>query len=181
MKHRFCITLAILALFAVLPALRAQANPTAIQRGTIQAGVGYLYLNNDYTERKNGGLTLWGDYDFAQVSKFRIGVDATLNFGGIRSPDDIGENTYLVGPRFNYRRHKVELFAKALIGSGTISNQDNNTSSSFTVYSFGGGVDYRIQPRFKIRAEGEQQLWPSFQPSGLSPFAVSVGVLYVIR
>jgi hypothetical protein len=57
MKHRFCITLAILALFAVLPALRAQANPTAIQRGTIQAGVGYLYLNNDYTERKNGGLT----------------------------------------------------------------------------------------------------------------------------
>jgi hypothetical protein len=39
MKHRFCITLAILALFAVLPALRAQANPTAIQRGTIQAGV----------------------------------------------------------------------------------------------------------------------------------------------
>ena len=159
-----------------------QAVPTATRSGGIQAGVGITYLNNDYTQDHNGGITAWIDYDFAHLFHTTVGAEAEAHFTGIDSPNDIGENSYFIGPRFVYHfRERTQVFAKILVGRGTISNQDYNTASTYNAYAVGAGVDYHIARHYRIRGEVEQQKWPDFEPRTLSPLSVTIGVLYVIR
>lgn len=171
------------SLAAFLPNAQGQALATATRTGTIQAGVAGMFLNNDYTARKNEGLVVYGDYDFARLFHLYVGAEAEARFGGLISPDDIGENSYLVGPRLSYRRRNLRVYGKILVGRGTIFHDSptNNTSSSFNLYAGGAGVEYRIN-RFNIRLiDVEQQKWPNFEPNTLSPLAISVGVAYIIR
>ena len=180
----FAVILASLAAF--LPnAATGQALPTAVKSGTIQAGGAVEYLNNDYSElHHNAGPVIYVDYDFLRVFHLHAGLEAEARFGGIYSPDDIGENTYLIGPRLSYRRGNLNIYAKVLVGRGTIfhNSATNNTSSSFNVFAGGGGVEYRVRQRFNIRfIDVEEQKWPNFEPNTLSPFALSAGVAYIIR
>ena len=162
--------------------LHAQDIAAGRQYGQIQAGAGYLYLNNDYTDKAGQGISAWADYDIFRLYHIEIGAEAEVHLGGIETPDDIGENSYLIGPRFGlYRKHKLNIYGKPMFGRGTITNQLYNTSSSFNLYAFGGGVDYRVARKYNVRAEVEEQKWPNFEPHTLSPIAFSVGVLYVIR
>ena len=168
--------------FLLLPSMHAQAVPTAIKTGSIEAGAGVTYLNNDYSTRKNGGVTAWADYDFLHYFHVTVGADLQLNFTGIISPDDIGENSYLLGPRFSHRFYdKYQVYGKIDFGRATISNQLYHTSSSYNVYAFGGGLDYHVARRYNIRAEVDEQKWGNFEPHTLSPITASIGVLYVIR
>ena len=163
--------------FAVIPAMHAQAVYTASRSGRIEAGAGYMYLHNDYVDQANYGLSLWGDYDFTRL----IGAEIEAHFGGIITPRDIGENAYLVGPRFSYRKHGVQVYGKVMFGRGTITNQVYDTSSSYNAIAGGGGVEYRILRKIKIRGDVEEQKWPGFQPRTLSPLSVTVGAMYVIH
>ena len=168
--------------FLLLPSLHAQAVATAIKTGSIEAGAGVTYLNNDYSPHHNDGITAWADYDFLHYFHTTIGADVQLNFTGIIAKDDIGENSYLVGPRFSHRFYdKYQLYGKIDFGRGTISNQLYKTSSSFNIYSFGGGLDYHVARHYNIRAEVDEQKWGNFEPHTLSPITASVGVLYIIR
>ena len=164
-------------------AARTQAIPTATKSGSIQAGVGAMYLDNDFTDRSNKGLSFWGDYDFLHYKGLRVGAELEAHLGGIITPDDIGENSYLAGGRVSfYRRYHLDAYGKFMGGRATITNQDTNAASSFNVYAFGGGIDYRVAHRINIRAvDFELQKWPNFEPHTLSPYAISVGVMYIIR
>ena len=171
------------ALIVAVPAVHAQAVYAATESTRIQAGVGGLYLHNDYTDKAGQGLSIWVDYDFKNFRGFEIGVEAAAHFGGIITPDDIGENSYLIGPRVSYKKRRLDIYGKLLVGRATITNQLLNQSSSFNVLpAFGGGVDYRVSRKFNIRAvDFELQQWPDFEPHTLSPYAISVGVMYIIR
>lgn len=161
-----------------LPSLHAQADYTAFRTTRIQAGAGGLYLNNDFTEHSNKGVSAWADYDFNRL----LGVEASVHFGSIVSPDDIGENSYSIGPRISYRRKRAAFYAKLLFGRGSITNQQTNTSSTYNSYTYGGGLDYRLSQHFNLRVvDFEQQKWPNFEPNTLSPLAISVGLMYIIR
>ncbi len=166
-------------LLILAPALHGQAVPGGTFRSHIQAGAGVMYLNNDYTDRSNKGISIWGDYDFTHL----VGVEVEAHFGGIITPDDIGENSYLVGPRVMYHRRRLTVYGKLIVGRGTITNQLYNQSSSYNILpAFGGGVDYRVTHNLNIRAvDAELQKWPNFEPNTLSPLAISVGLMYVIR
>ena len=169
---------AFVCLFVLASSLRAQDVYAAINNTRIQAGAGYLYLRNDYYDRPNGGLTAWADYDFSRF----LGAEVEVHFGGIVSPDDIGENSYLLGPRLSYRRKHFTLYGKILVGRGSISNQNFHISSSYDIYAYGGGLEYKVTRRINLRAfDIEEQTWPHFFPHPLSPIAVSVGAMYVIR
>ena len=169
--------------FLLLPSLHAQAVPTATKSGTIEAGAGVTLLDPDYAPKNDGGVTAWVDGDFFHFYHVTIGVDIQLNFTGVIAPDDIGENSYLVGPRFSHRFFgKYQVYGKIDFGRGTISNQLYKTSSSFNIVpAFGGGVDYHLARHYNVRAEVVEQKWPNFEPHTLSPITASVGVLYVIR
>ena len=172
------LTSAVLLSFA--PALQAQALPTATRSTNIEVGAGVLRLEPDYVDDPNYGIFVWADYAFRRY----FGVEAEANFGGLEAKDDIGENTYFIGPRGTYHFRKATLFAKVMFGRGTITNQAygfNNASSSYNAYSFGAGVDYRLYRFINGRVQYEEQKWPSFKPHTLSPSQVSVGVAYVFH
>ena len=125
---------------------------------------------------------IYGTYDFLKIKHIGIGIDAEVKLDGIVSPTDIGEDTYLVGPRFNvFKRGKVNVYGKVLIGRGSIFNQDNNTSSAYNVFAYGGGVEYRFLPKFNLRGDVELQQWPNFSPNTLSPISATIGVAYILR
>ena len=183
---KLCTLASILAsLAAFLPnAAISQARPTASKSGSVQAGVAGMYLDNDYSVRHNAGPVVYGDYDFLHLFYIDAGLEAEARFGGIYSPDDIGENSYLIGPRLSVRRANLKVYAKVLVGRGTIFHNSisDNTSSSFNDIAYGGGLEYRVKQRFNVRViDAELQKWLNFYPHILSPFALSAGVAYIIR
>ena len=179
MKQLLKTLFGVISLLILIPVLHGQAVPSGIFRSHIQAGAGVMYLDNDYSDRANQGISVWGDYDFTHL----VGVEVEAHFGGIITPDDIGENSYLVGPRFMYHKRKFTGYAKIMLGRGTITNQLLNQSSTFNIVpAYGGGLEYRVAHSLNIRVvDFELQKWPNFEPNTLSPFAISVGLMYVIR
>jgi hypothetical protein len=177
------ITLSLAALVTLIPSLHAQSVYAAKQYFRIQAGAGGMYLDNDYTNRSAKGVAVWGDVDFTHYKSLMIGAEVEAHFGGIITPDDIGENSYLVGPRVSYTKRRFTVYGKLMVGRATITNQDLNLSSSYNVLpAFGGGLEYRVSRHWNIRAvDIEVQKWPDFEPTTLSPFSVAVGASYIIR
>jgi Outer membrane protein beta-barrel domain len=182
-KLGFTTIFSLAGLLLLSPAMHAQAIYAAKQNFRIQAGAAFLHLNNDYSPKPGEGLTAWVDVDLKRFHGVLVGAEVEANFGGIITPDDFGENTYLVGPRFSYQIHKLNLYGKVLVGRGTLTNQIRDISSTYNVLpAFGGGVEYRITRKINLRPVNfEYQQWPSFSPNGLTPLAISFGASYIIR
>ena len=173
-----CLFFSAASLLFLVPSSQAQADYTATKASRIQAGVGYLFLKPDYVETNIQGISFWGDYDFFKF----IGVEASVHLGNIITPSDLNENSYMIGPRFVYRKHKITGYAKFIFGRATITNTYFNLSSSYNAYAFGGGAEYKISHKINIRAiDFEYQQWPDFEPHTLSPIAITVGASYIIR
>jgi hypothetical protein len=177
------IALSFTALLVFVPALHAQAIYAAKEYFKLQAGAGVMYLNNDYTQKSAQGAAFWGDCDFTHFKGVLIGAEAEVHMGGIITPDDIGENSFLVGPRFTIHRGRIGVYGKILIGKATITNQDLNQSSTYNVVpAYGGGLDYRLNRKVNIRiVDFEMQKWPNFEPNTLSPVSITIGASYVIK
>ena len=160
----------------------AQAIPTASRTGgTIQVGAGGTFVSPDYTTETAKGFAVYGDYDFSR----HIGAEAELHFANISTSNGIGENTYLIGPRFTYRHRRLAFYGKVLFGIGQIDFKPPTfvaSTSSYGVYAIGGGLDVRATHHINVRAiDFELQKWPGFAPNGLSPTAITVGVAYVFH
>jgi len=158
-----------------------QAIPTASRAGQIQAGLGGLRLSPKFAQRDIQGLTFYADYNFAQ----HLGAEGEIHYSW-RTPSDVSENTYLIGPRYIVRHKKLAGYGKALFGVGHFGLQqgnfvDANTASYFT-YALGAGAEYQATRHINVRLiDFEAQKWPGFAKSGLSPYLFTVGVAWVFR
>ena len=162
----------------LVPSLGAQATYTANQRNRIQVGAGFAALVPDYTPGTILGFSGWADYDFSRY----VGVEFSTHLGEFITPGDISENSYTLGPRFSYRHARLTVYGKALVGRATITNLNFNLSSSYNIYAFGGGLEYRLLHKINVRViDFEHQQWPDFTPHALSPSAVTIGVSYIIH
>ena len=154
----------------------AQAVPTASRWGTLQLGTGATLVSTDYTPEKAEGVTVYGDFDFTR----HIGIEGDIHFGSLITPADLGEDSYLLGPRFVARHGRFSGYGKVLFGVGRLNYQYTNNTSSYTykVFAFGGGVDIRATRSINIRAiDVELQKWPGYI-NGLSPIVTTIGVAY---
>ena len=173
-----CLFVSFASLIVLSPSLHAQAIYTANQNNRIQVGVGAVVINPDYTEGNVLGFSGWADYDFSKY----VGVEFSTHLGEFITPGDITEDSYMLGPRLTYRRQKLTVYGKALVGRATITNQNFNLSSSYNMFAFGGGVEYRVLHKINVRVvDFEQQQWPDFMPHALSPTAITIGVSYIIH
>jgi len=182
MKKFLTSVLGVASLLVLVPSMRAQAVYTAERTSRIQAGGGLLYLNNDFTPGSVYGGSFWGDFDFSR----HIGLEIEGHLGSLITPDDVTETSYLVGPRISYRRRRLNLYGKIMVGRGTISTVHPtlpNTSSTYNIIpAYGGGLDYQFSRKLNFRVvDFEVQKWPDFEPHTLSPLAISIGLMYVIR
>jgi hypothetical protein len=160
----------------------AQAVPTATGNPErLQIGGGYTFALPDYAETNIGGITIYGTYDIWRG----IGVEGTMHFITLHTPTDIGETTYLIGPRYVYPiKQRVRVYAKVLGGLGKFQFQVGDiyfpqSEANYGVLSMGGGVDIRVQRHINIRAfDFEAQKWLNFTPHTLSPLVYTFGVAY---
>ena len=176
------ITIATLAgILSVGSLAHAQAMPTAVSKGLFQVGGAYTTVMPDYGHKNVSGFTGFADFDFRP----HIGVEAEYHYASIITPEDLGENSFFVGPRFVYPRGRFSIYGKALIGIGTIviqEVQDNpeGGAGTYVAYGVGGGLDVRIGKHLVVRPiDAEYQHW-NFG-NGLTPIAITVGAAYRFR
>ena len=179
-KRPFGLVTAILFTFLV-PLLSAQATSAGFKSPRFQFGGGAMYLNLDYGNKPNYGVSGWFD---ANVTSY-LGLEVEGHFGTIVSPTDYGQNSYLVGPRFTHKDGKAQLYVKAMIGRGQFVFDEpapKYYSKNYNIYAGGGGIDLRLSHNFNLRlVDAEYQVWPDFHAHGLTPYAVSTGVMYIIQ
>jgi hypothetical protein len=86
------------------------------------------------------------------------------------TPADVGEDSYLLGPRYVFRHGRFDPYAKALFGLGRFKynfKDAPHTAYTYKIYSFGGGLDIDLTRYINVRAlDFEYQQWPGYPPNG---------------
>ncbi|HEX9200030.1 MAG TPA: outer membrane beta-barrel protein [Acidobacteriaceae bacterium] len=175
-------TIGLLACMLSIPSMgHTQALPTATGRGALQVGGGYSYAKADYGQKGIQGISAFADFDLG----LHYGVEADFHYLSLVTPDDIGENSFLVGPRFILPHHRFKLYGKGLIGLGDLNiqlQQDNigHPGGTNFAYAAGGGLDVVINRHIIVRPiDFEYQHW-NYQ-TGLTPSVFTAGIAYRIR
>jgi hypothetical protein len=127
------------------------------------------------------GFTIYGSFDFTR----HWGIEGDIHQVSLITPADIGEDSYLIGPRYVFHYNRVHPYIKAMGGFGRFQYQyDNAPHATYTykIYTLGGGVDFQATPRINVRAiDFEYQKWPGFPTNGLSPLVFTIGAAYSFR
>lgn len=162
-----------------------QAIPASTRAATLQLGAGYTHYQPDYGPINISGFTIYGDYDLL----FHVGVEAEMH-RTFNNHTDIGENTYLIGPRAYYIvKHRFKFYGKGMIGRATFDYQKpyfTPSSPSYTAFAAGGGLDIDVAHHVSIRAiDYEYQIWNNFplhnSPTStdhLTPALLTFGAAY---
>lgn len=160
---------------------QGQAVPTASRAGIAQIGVGWSIANADYSPHKIQGISIYGTYDFAR----HWGIEGAIHRASSITPADIGEDSYLLGPRYVFRHGRFNPYAKALFGFGRFKynfRDAPDTAYTYKIYSFGGGLDIYLTRHINVRAlDFEYQQWPGYPPNGLAPKVWTFGAAYAFR
>lgn len=158
--------------------LHAQAVPTATRSGGIsQIGAGWSIVSPDYAPSRIQGFSIYGTFDFSK----HWGIEGDVHRTSMKTPSNIGEDSYLLGPRYVFHHGRIHPYAKALVGFGRFHYQYLNPVATYTykIYSLGGGVDFQARSHLNIRAvDLEYQKWPGFPTSGITPIALTFGAAY---
>jgi hypothetical protein len=162
-------------------AAHTQAVPTATGNAHhLQIGGGYSFASPDYGQTNIGGGTVYGTFDIWH----RLGVEGDIHFVTLHTPTDLGETTYLIGPRYMYQRGRIQAYGKFLGGIGQFQHQAGNiyipqSEMTYSAIALGGGVDVRVRKHINVRAiDFEAQKWLSFYPHTLSPYVFTFGVAF---
>ncbi len=160
--------------------LQAQAVYTA-NRTPVQIGVGFTLASPDYGERFIKGVSFFGDLGLPR----RFSLEGDIHYVSLLTPTDIGENTFLLGPRYTVlHQDRFNAYVKAMGGVGRFVYQlgyfQQPHTDTFAAFSFGAGMEYRAGRHINVRAiDIEAQKWPNYSPHTLSPFVVTFGVAYI--
>lgn len=135
----------------------------------------------DYAPHKIEGVTVYGTFDFTR----HWGIEGDIHKVSLITPADVGEDSYLLGPRYVFRHDRLSPYTKALLGIGRFQYQfDTAPHAAFTykIYSLGAGLDIKATQHINVRAiDLEYQRWPGFDGNGLTPIVGTVGVAYALR
>jgi len=148
--------LAVLLVSVSIPT-HSQVVPHANAPGfPLTVGVGYSNYSTDWSGRLVGP-TIWADWNFYEHSGFLrgFGIEAAardLNYGRSGGDPKLRMDTVSLGAIYSWRNHhKIDPYAKFLVGYGSIdftSPAPNYSHETRTVYSPGGGLNYRLLGMF---------------------------------
>jgi opacity protein-like surface antigen len=183
--------------------VHAQSAPSAIEiQFPFAIGAGFSGYNPDYGHGHILGGTLWIDYFPRRVpSVLRgIGVEAEardLNYGRSPAlPGNLRQDTAEGGLIYSWPHFRAfRPYGKLSCGYGNAdaeSTKGVRFHDSRTIFSGGGGFEYRVFPTLSLRADYEYQVWPDFfkhpatvnppqpaRPSGLlNPQGFTLGAVY---
>lgn len=182
--------LAMLLVSAAIPA-RSQVTSQASGAGLpLAVGVGYSNFSTDQSGRL-AGTTIWADWSFYEHPSFLrgFGLEAEardLNYGRSGVDPKLRMDTAALGVIYSLRHYRnIHPYAKLLVGYGSIDFSSSDTNYSHdtrTLYSPGGGFEYRVIPHVWVRGDYEYQFWPDlFHHHALNPQGFTIGVSYNFR
>jgi hypothetical protein len=118
-----------------------------------------------------------GAYVDAHFNRW-IGAEAEGRWLHFNEFENIGQNTYMIGPRVPiWEFHHLEPYGKFLVGWG--SGSGGWLTGRAGAFAYGGGVDYHLSRKLTVRAfDFEYQQW-RVNPT-LWPYGGSVGISYTI-
>lgn len=163
----------------------AQVVPEGYQdQARLEAGAEYSNFSASFPYQSD--QRIWGVGAFADVTlNGRLGVEGDarfLHFGGFAGST---ETNYLAGPRYAFRNFgRLRPFVVGLVGVGHIHYPFLIGDANYFAVAPAGGVSYRLNRRFAIRADYEYQFWvnsPGYanEPDHpLHPNGFNVGVAY---
>lgn len=170
----FCVVILSLAACA-----SAQVVPSAYSHEpTITVGGFGSMFQPDYAGNgiaQSGPNPLFGVGAYVDVKINRwVGVESEGRWLRFNEYLGINEDSYLIGPKVPIHTFNgFTPYGKFLVGFGSGSFLNGHT----TILSYGGGVDYRLNKRFTLRAfDFEYQQW-LLTPT-LHPYGGSVGIGY---
>jgi len=184
-------SLAVVLLFAAVsagPALRAQEQPSNLEayggyyyaRFNVNANVPGIAPSATYNGNGGGAQLEYNANDWLGVVGDLGGFRATSSGSGSLAG---GVFTYLLGPRANFRRGKVTLFAQTLFGGVRTTDgiaQSSGTENNFAMTA-GGGIDFKVSKRVSVRpAQAEYFLTkiPDGKNDRQNNFRFSAGVVF---
>jgi opacity protein-like surface antigen len=162
----------------------AQVAPSAFRnRNTLTVGGYYSYFDTDYISSRMTGVGAYADLSPALLR--HLGVEAEGRWLIFNAPHNFREYNYFIGPRYQFAvGQHVKPYAKLLLGAGEINFPYQLAHGGYFALAPGGGIDYVVTQRWKLRADYEYQIWPSavgipgIESSALKPNGVSAGFSY---
>lgn len=182
MKCRWGKHLLLVGLMASVGLVHAQSPESAVGGNEgLAVGGGVSATRLQYGQHWLGGGVVFVDANW----NWHYGIEGEANWAVLHQQSSTHAETYLIGPRYQFRGigdYRFRPYAKFLMGDGEFNFPYNYAHGSYFVIAPGGGVDYRVNSRFRIRlADVEYQYWPGFTFGSMSNVSVSVGVRYRIR
>jgi hypothetical protein len=155
------------------PAL-AQVIPEGDEGGLkIWAGGTASGYDLQYGERKMLGIAAFADVS----TNRRFGVEGEARWLVFNQTANVKTTTYMIGPTYHRDFGRFQPYVKGLVGFGDFNFPYNLAHGSYLVIAPGGGVDYRISRRIRIRAaDFEYQIWPEFTYGSMSSYGISTGL-----
>jgi hypothetical protein len=163
--------------------LAAQAVHAGVQQLDLLAGVEGSYYSPDFGNGRMYGVGTYVNIDWRRG----LGAEGEMRFLPWNGYYGQTQSTYLGGPRYFFLPNsRWRPYGKFLLGGGKMTYPFNIGESSYFVMAPGGGVEYILNHRWRVRADYEFQIWPSaphvfFQPGSMKPNGVSLGIAYRIR
>jgi hypothetical protein len=144
------------------------AGPLSISAGATASG---YYLH--YGEQKMLGISGFIDAN----TKHRLGIEGEVRWLVFHQSENVHDSTYLIGPRYRMTIRRFQTYAKGLVGLGEFNFPYNNAHGSFLVIAPGGGVDFQLNRRIRLRlADFEYQYWALFPVGAMPSYGVSSGI-----
>ena len=176
-------TLALFPICLILPALLAgrcafcqRAESASIGGHALWVGTGFSGYYLGYGSFENLGVTAYVDADLTRS----LGLEGEGRWLRFHQTNDIHADTYLGGARYHFNFGRYQPYVKGLAGLGLFNFAYNYAHGSYFVVAPGGGVDYRLSPKWSMRVDGEYQYWPLFTFGAMSSAGVTVGIRYLV-
>jgi hypothetical protein len=176
MNKAKCIGLVFFACFLGGREGNAQALPTATAPGAyISVGTTYSLFDSGYGRQKVFGTGVYVDINPVR----QAGLEAEGRWLKQSQSPNIGQSTYLVGPRVQFRKGPYTPYVKTLVGLSHFEFPYDTARGRYFVIAPGAGVDLMLGQNLKIRLiDVEYQELPQFTFGTIDPYGVSFGVSY---
>jgi hypothetical protein len=156
-------------------AAHGQSMPSAFQNGlTISAGSmasGY-YLG--FGDRKIAGPSSFVDID----TRHHVGIEGEAHWLLFPQTNGVHDTTWLIGARYSAPGldRRFYPYVKGMIGFTQFNFPYGYAKGDYVVAAPGGGLDYRLTYRVRLRVDGEYQFWPQFSYASMPAWGVSAGL-----
>jgi len=175
---------------AVFP-VHSQVAPTARQGGVpIVVGAGFSDFSTDWGTVRMEGISAWVDWypNNLPAVLHGLGVEVEghdINFGRPAGLSRMRQDTAEGGAIYTWNRFRnFRPYVKYLAGVGSVDfpREGNYSHDTFSVFSPGGGVEYRAWGHIWVRGDYEYQYWHhTFGPHDLNPNGFTIGASYDFR